>query len=58
MVYKQNEREIMIDYIMQHTDSDLIIYVGIIVFGLVSVMALVILGGLLVDIIRKEKDND
>lgn len=48
----------MIDYIMQHTDSDLIIYVGIIVFGLVSVMALVILGGLLVDIIRKEKDND
>lgn len=49
----------MIDYIMQHTDSDLIIYIGIIVFGLVSVMALVILGGLLVDIIRhKEKDND
>lgn len=43
----------MIDYIMQHTDSDLIIYVGIIVFGLVSIMTLVILGSLLIDIFKK-----
>lgn len=46
----------LINYILEHIDNDSVIYIVVIVGSLVGVMTLVVLGCLLVDIFRKNKE--